>query len=122
MSLDRRRFLQTGILGTASVVTGRSLMGVEQQASSPRDHVDSTHRITPAEIEGPFYPILAQKDQDFDLTVIEGHQIAAIGEVIIVQGRVCDEQGQSISDATVDIWQANAAGVTAIHTIKIQHP
>ena len=28
---------------------------------------------TPAEVEGPFYPVMDQQDKDFDLTKIDGH-------------------------------------------------
>ncbi|MDB9468633.1 protocatechuate 3,4-dioxygenase [Dolichospermum circinale CS-539] len=65
---------------------------------------------TPGEIEGPFYPVFAQKDQDFDLTRIKGKQGVAKGKIIIIQGQVLDTDGQPLENATVDLWQANAAG------------
>ncbi|MDT8383435.1 MAG: protocatechuate 3,4-dioxygenase [Gammaproteobacteria bacterium] len=65
---------------------------------------------TPPETEGPFYPLSAQKDRDFDLTRVEGRTGVAKGRVIIIQGRVMDTEGKPIEDATVDLWQANAAG------------
>lgn len=65
---------------------------------------------TPDQTEGPFYPVLAQKDKDFDLTHIEGKTGLAKGEQIFIQGTVVDTNGNPIEDATVDIWQANAAG------------
>jgi protocatechuate 3,4-dioxygenase beta subunit len=34
----------------------------------------------------------------------------ALGERIIVTGRVLDEDGRPIPDTTIEIWQANAAG------------
>jgi protocatechuate 3,4-dioxygenase beta subunit len=34
----------------------------------------------------------------------------AIGERIIVQGRILDEDGRPVPDTMVEIWQANAAG------------
>jgi protocatechuate 3,4-dioxygenase, beta subunit len=71
--------------------------------------------MTPAETEGPFYPVLAQKDMDFDLTRIDGREERAEGEVIEIRGRVLDSDGRPIEGATVDLWQANAAG-------KYNHP
>lgn len=65
---------------------------------------------TPAETEGPFYPVIPQKDKDFDLTRIEGKSGVARGKIIVVEGVVLDTQGKPIEDATVDLWQANAAG------------
>ena len=67
-------------------------------------------RPTPPEVEGPFYPVVAQKDKDFDLTRIEGKTESAKGNVIIIEGRVVDTNGTPVTDATVDLWQANAAG------------
>lgn len=66
--------------------------------------------LTPANPEGPFYPIHEQSDLDADLTRIEGHSERAAGEVIRISGRVLDEQGQPVAGALVDIWQANAQG------------
>lgn len=65
---------------------------------------------TPHEIEGPFYPLAAQKDQDFDLTTIEGNTQSALGQHIFIQGRVIDTEGNAVENAIVDLWQANAAG------------
>ena len=65
---------------------------------------------TPDEVEGPFYPLAAQKDQDFDLTTIEGSTQSALGQHIFIKGRVIDTEGNSVENAIVDLWQANAAG------------
>lgn len=65
---------------------------------------------TPSEIEGPFYPIKAQQDKDFDLTQIEGREAKAIGKALEIHGRVLDIHGKPIVGASVDLWQANAAG------------
>ncbi|PHS11968.1 MAG: protocatechuate 3,4-dioxygenase [Blastopirellula sp.] len=70
---------------------------------------------TPKETAGPFYPVMVQKDKDFDLTIIEGHKKSAKGQAIMIQGQVLDTNGKPIEDATVDLWQANAAG-------KYRHP
>ncbi len=66
--------------------------------------------VTPAQVEGPFHPIDAQSDTDLDLSLIEGHSTAAIGEVILVRGRVLDARGQPLANALVDVWQANHYG------------
>ncbi len=65
---------------------------------------------TPPEVEGPFYPTIAQKDKDFDLTRVQGQQSTASGEVLEVHGKVVDQQGNPIEDASVDLWQANTYG------------
>ena len=91
----RRAFLKKSLIGGVAVGISPSLL-----AGQP----------TPNETAGPFYPITPQKDQDFDLTQIEGRSQAALGEVVHIKGRVIDTEGNPIEDATVDIWQANAAG------------
>lgn len=67
-------------------------------------------RPTPPETEGPFYPVVAQNDKDFDLTRISGRQNTAKGKIIIIQGQVMDTKDRPIVDAVIDLWQANAAG------------
>lgn len=97
---DRRTFIKKGIVsGTLG------LFASSVYASKP----------TPPETEGPFYPVLAQKDQDFDLTRVEGKQDVAKGKIITIQGRVLDTDDNPVEDATVDLWQANAVG-------RYQHP
>jgi protocatechuate 3,4-dioxygenase beta subunit len=77
---------------------------------------------TPSETEGPFYPVLAQKDKDFDLTQIQGQQGIAKGKVIHIEGQVLDTKGRPIEDAIVDLWQANAAGRYRHHRDRNKAP
>jgi protocatechuate 3,4-dioxygenase beta subunit len=93
--MNRRNFIMTGIVGVAL-----GLFASSAYAGSP----------TPEEIKGPFYPVWAQKDKDFDLTRIEGNQGVAKGKIIIILGQVLDTDGKPVEDATVDLWQPNAAG------------
>ena len=95
---SRRSFLKAGLIGGASA------------ALSGFANATGQLRPTPEEIPGPFYPIFPQKDRDFDLTHIEGTNGVAKGAVIIIEGRVLDTSGNQIEDATVELWQANAAG------------
>lgn len=93
--MNRRNLIRSGIIGGVLGLFARSVY-----AGPP----------TPEEIKGPFYPVYAQKDKDFDLTKVEGQSGVAKGKVIIIQGQVLDTDGKPIEDATVDIWQANAGG------------
>lgn len=95
MKLSRRKFFLFGSsagLGAAAAASGSEL------------------KPTPKQTEGPFYPIQAQKDKDFDLTRVEGRDGVAKGEQIHIVGTVVDTEGNPVEDATVDLWQANAAG------------
>jgi protocatechuate 3,4-dioxygenase, beta subunit len=66
--------------------------------------------VTPAQTEGPFFPLHAQDDTDFDMTRIAGHHQAAEGEVVVVEGTVRDEAGAPLAGVLIDIWQANRHG------------
>jgi protocatechuate 3,4-dioxygenase beta subunit len=63
---------------------------------------------TLSEITGPVYPYDAIGPIDSDLT--RQHAAAPLGERIIVEGRVLDENGRPLPRTLVEIWQANAAG------------
>jgi protocatechuate 3,4-dioxygenase beta subunit len=66
--------------------------------------------LTPAQTEGPFYPVSSQPDEDADLTQVAGKSGTAAGRVIYIAGRVLDENCRPIPNAVVEIWQASANG------------
>lgn len=63
---------------------------------------------TLSELTGPMYPYGRMEASDSDLT--RQHAGEPLGERIIVQGRVLDEDGRPIPHTLVEVWQANAAG------------
>ncbi len=65
---------------------------------------------TLSEITGPLFGHEAVEPGDDDLTRNAGTGAEAIGERIIVTGRVVDEDERPVPDALIEIWQANAAG------------
>ncbi len=67
-------------------------------------------RRTPAQILGPFYPVVKPLDQDADLTMIAGKPGRAAGQVIDVMGRIINRHRKPVSGAKVEIWQANTHG------------
>jgi protocatechuate 3,4-dioxygenase, beta subunit len=64
------------------------------------------HTLT--ELTGPVYPYGKIEAADNDLT--RQHAGEPLGERIIVEGRVLDEDGRPIPQTLVEVWQANAAG------------
>jgi protocatechuate 3,4-dioxygenase beta subunit len=65
---------------------------------------------TLTETTGPG-PIWAEvSDSDADLTTNAGGDGVAIGERIIVTGRVLDENGDGVAGVVLELWQANACG------------
>ena len=95
--MDRRKFLGS------STLLGLTAATASQVASARLP-------LTPSEAEGPFYPLVAQKDRDFDLTRIEGRDGTAQGTQIYIEGKVVDQHGNPVEGATVDLWQANTFG------------
>ena len=66
--------------------------------------------LTLSELTGPGPAISAVTAEDADLTRNAGTGGQAIGQRIIVTGRVLDERGAPVTDTLVEVWQANAAG------------
>ncbi|MFN2098820.1 hypothetical protein [Altererythrobacter sp. MF3-039] len=66
--------------------------------------------ITPGSTIGPFYPAGYRGETDADLSRIAGHTERAKGQVIEVMGRVLDRNGNPITGAKLEIWQANTHG------------
>jgi protocatechuate 3,4-dioxygenase beta subunit len=66
---------------------------------------------TPADAEGPFYPVEIPEDSDNDLLRISGREQAARGQLTYLHGRVLDRTGQHIDGARVEIWQCDHGGV-----------
>lgn len=98
--MNRRNFIKAGAVGALGV-TGQAMGHSEGLIIS---------RPTPTEVKGPFYPVVAQKDKDFDLTKITGNEVESLGERIFIRGGVFDTAGNPVEGVTVDLWQANAAG------------
>jgi protocatechuate 3,4-dioxygenase beta subunit len=65
---------------------------------------------TLTEITGPGPAWTEVATEDADLTTNAGTGHPAIGERIIVTGRVLDENGDALPGTLLEIWQANACG------------
>lgn len=73
---------------------------------------------TLSEVTGPVYGPEDITEGDNDLTRQHGGE--PLGERMILTGRVLDDNGRPVSQALLEIWQANAAG-RYLH-VKDQHP
>jgi protocatechuate 3,4-dioxygenase beta subunit len=72
-------------------------------------------RLTPfsqtlSEITGPIFGPESVAAGDDDLTRNAGTGSEAVGERVIITGRVLDENEQPVPNTLIEIWQANAAG------------
>lgn len=66
--------------------------------------------LTLSELTGPGPVLSAITPEDADLTRNAGTGGEAIGQRIIVTGRVLDDRGTPIPNTLLEIWQANASG------------
>lgn len=66
-------------------------------------------RATPAQTEGPFYPVQLPRDADADL-LRNGSVDYRQGQPAWVDGVVTDLQGKPLAGAQVEIWQCDHAG------------
>lgn len=69
----------------------------------------AVRRATPAQTEGPFYPVQVQRQMDGDL-LQNGALHYALGQPAWVEGSVTDLQGKPIGQALVEIWQCDQEG------------
>lgn len=66
--------------------------------------------LTVSELTGPSPRPRLVSPEDADLTRNAGTGGEAIGQRIIVTGRVTGERGEPVTGALIEVWQANAAG------------
>ncbi len=93
----RRRLLAAGL-----ALAPMLLLGTRAQAAAPR-------RATPAQTEGPFYPVVHPDDADFDL-LHNGSLAYPKGQPVWLVGSVSDLAGRPLAGAEVEIWQCDHDG------------
>lgn len=103
--MDRRRLLRSLLLTTGGVITS----SVYAEALV----------LTPRATEGPYYPDHLPLDQDNDLVQIQGKDAHALGTVTEFGGRLLNVDGKPISDAVIELWQADNNG-SYIHSRGVQ--
>jgi protocatechuate 3,4-dioxygenase, beta subunit len=69
----------------------------------------AARRLTPAQTEGPFYPVVLPLDTDFDL-LTQGPVHYAKGQPVSLTGTVIDPAGRTVRGAVVEIWQCDQQG------------
>ena len=93
----RRQLLAAALVGMPAL-----WLGARAQPAPVR-------RPTPAQTEGPFYPVEFPKDADHDL-LRNGKLMYPEGQATWLAGSVTDLQGRPVSGAQVEIWQCDGAG------------
>ena len=96
-TLFRRRAVAVALLAMPALWLG------------PRAQPHNMRRPTPAQTEGPFYPLVFPKDSDHDL-LRNGPLSYAEGQSAWVEGSVSDLAGKPVAGAQVEIWQCDHSG------------
>lgn len=104
---NRRKLLKdsASMLGLLGVTT----------LSAKASTICTLNEYTPAQPEGPFYPIADQADKDVDLTKVKGRVKTAKGKIVILRGVISGRDCKPIKGAVIEIWQACDSG-------KYNHP
>jgi protocatechuate 3,4-dioxygenase beta subunit len=106
---NRRKFLTkagmlTGALFGAKAMGAACKQSIAQtKGPFPPLHVDNTRSGNPG-------PKISIQDRDVDLTSVQGRANSALGQYIILKGRVVDENCKPVTGAAVHLWQADNDG------------
>jgi len=93
-----------------SLITfGAACIGAPALALCARVARAAARRLTPAQTEGPFYPLTIPADSDADL-LANGALRYARGQVAWVEGTLADADGRALRGATIEIWQCDEQG------------
>lgn len=84
-------------------------------AFTPLARAQPSLRATPAQTEGPFYPVRLPDDDDADLLQRRGQAAYAHGQPAWVEGVLTDLAGRPLRGGTIEIWQCD-------HTGRYHHP
>ena len=100
--LTTHSLLRRKAIAAVLVVAPAILLGSRAQAAAGL-------RATPAQTEGPFYPLVFPDDSDFDL-LRNGALNYTEGQSVWLDGSVSDLAGRPVAGAQVEIWQCDHAG------------
>lgn len=108
---NRRNFLTKAGLMSASALLGAKALGSQ------------SCKVSAAQTKGPFPPLhvdgavagnpgpkILIQDEDVDLTQVQGRVNSAIGQMILLKGRVVDQNCMPVKGAAVHMWQADNDG------------
>lgn len=101
----------TPSIGRRSVIVGASSATLSLVLPYGPGAAATKLTATPKQTAGPFYPNDWSGDIDNDLVVVTGEAATSLGQVVHINGRVLDLDGNLIDDAHVEIWQCDANGV-----------
>ena len=105
-TLSRRDLLTRGMAGLGLLATGSATFPFLATRGAFAEELERT----PAQTEGPFYPVDLPLDTDNDLIIVNDTLTAAVGQITHLTGRVLDRRGEPLRNALVEIWQVDSKG------------
>lgn len=66
--------------------------------------------VTPAQVEGPYYPRIKPKEIDSNLLKVRGLE-RPDGVPLRLEGKIFDQKGRPVESAKIEIWQCDNNGV-----------
>jgi protocatechuate 3,4-dioxygenase alpha subunit len=71
------------------------------------------HGITPSQTAGPYFAYALTPGNAYQYPALVGNDLTtpdAVGDVIVITGRLLDGHGKPVPDAFLELWQADGAG------------
>lgn len=99
-NFSRRAFCQIAAAGAAGITGFWTVPGLFAEELTK----------TPQQTEGPYYPTRLPLDTDNDLLIINDNITPAVGQVVVLTGRILTPAGSPLRNATIEIWQADNTG------------
>jgi len=104
----RRTFTYSAVSTTRRALTA-AVVGAPALWLGARAQPAPARRATPAQTEGPFYPVSLPQDTDNDL-LRNGTLDYRGGQPVRVEGNVVDLEGRPVAGSLVEIWQCDEQG------------
>ena len=118
-----QRWIAGGLMTAAMVVLVAHLLGTGTAAADTASEVSAPHAsaaadaevtyFTPAQTEGPYYPVTKPADRDSDLVIVQGASGRPAGDVVEFGGTLFDADGMPMAGAVIEIWQTDNNGIYA---------
>lgn len=95
---------------TADATTVAEPATVEPTPEPAAEPIEVTY-FTPAQQEGPYYPVEKPADRDNNLVTLAGATGEPAGEQLVFGGKLYDANGRAVEAAVIEIWQTDANGI-----------
>ncbi len=107
--------IPTGTEAAATTTAPQDEPAPETDTTTPQPSIaialPATFDPTPAQAEGPYYPVAKPDDRDNNLLLVGDSTESAAGTPMEIVGLLLDTDGAPVAGATIEIWQVDASGI-----------